>query len=195
MGDEDHRLLVRVPDAHQLEAELLAGHGVERGERLVHQKDRGIVDERAAQRHPLLHAAGELPRIAPLEPAEPDESDEVHGAGARFPLVEPENFRGQKHVVENRAPLQQHGLLKHDADIARGMEERGAVEQKLAAAGADERADELEQGRFAATRRANEGDELVLFDRERDVCERRHPTVTRSVGLVQPLDLDLAQAG
>jgi hypothetical protein len=152
------------------------------------------MDERPAQRDPLLHPAGELPRIAPLEPAEPDESDEVHGAGARLPPVEAENFRGQHDVVQNRAPFQQHGFLKDDADVARGMEERGAVEEKLAAAGADERADELEQGRFAATRRPNEGDELVLFDRERDVCERRDPTVTRCLGIVQPLDLDLAQA-
>ena len=118
---------------------------------------------------------------------------QLHGALARFPLVEAENFRRQQHVVENGAPLQQHGFLKDDADVARGMQERRAVEEKLAAAGPDQRADELEQGRLAATRRADEGDELVLLDRERDVFERRDPTVTRSVGLVQPLDLDLAQ--
>ena len=67
---EDHGLLVRVPDAHQLEAELLARHGVERRERLVHQQNRRIVNERAADRNPLLHAAGELARKALLEAAQ-----------------------------------------------------------------------------------------------------------------------------
>ncbi len=46
---------------------------VERAERLVHQQQRRIVDQRAHQRDALLHAAGQLPRIAVLEAGEADQ--------------------------------------------------------------------------------------------------------------------------
>jgi hypothetical protein len=51
----------------------LAGHGVERAERLVHQHDLGIVHQRPADRGPLLHAAGQLPGQLFLETFEADE--------------------------------------------------------------------------------------------------------------------------
>jgi len=60
-----------------------------------------------------------------------------------FLLSRPRISAGSRTLSRNRAPFQQHGFLKDDADIARGMEERGAVEEKLAATGADERTDEL----------------------------------------------------
>ena len=43
--------------------EVGAGLRVDRRERLVHQQDRRLVGERARDRHPLLHAARELPRV------------------------------------------------------------------------------------------------------------------------------------
>ena len=46
------------PDALKLQVHVLARHGVESAERLVHQQDRRIVDKRTADRDPLLHAAG-----------------------------------------------------------------------------------------------------------------------------------------
>jgi hypothetical protein len=52
------------------------------------------VNQCAAERHPLLHAAGQLTRKAFLEAAKADEVDEVHGAVARFDLVESEDFGG-----------------------------------------------------------------------------------------------------
>ena len=41
-----------------------AGLRVDRGERLVHEQHLGLVGDRAGDRHALLHAAGELPRVA-----------------------------------------------------------------------------------------------------------------------------------
>ena len=100
--------------------------------------------------------------------------------GARFGLVEPEDFGRQQDVVEHRAPLQQHGLLEHDADVAGRAQERRAVEQQLAARRPDERADQLEQGRFSAAGRADQRDEFVLLDREIDILQGRHPPVARA---------------
>src|SRR5205823_5952721 len=44
-----------LPDPQQLDVQPLAGHLVERAERLVHQEDRGLERERARDRDALLH--------------------------------------------------------------------------------------------------------------------------------------------
>ena len=79
-----------LPDAHQLEGQLLARQRVERAERLVHQQDVGIVHQRAADAGALLHAAGQLARILALEAGEADEREQVaralaSGARRAFP--------------------------------------------------------------------------------------------------------------
>ena len=49
-------------DPQQLGLHVLAGHLVERAERLVHQQQRGMRGQRAGDRDALLHAARQLPR-------------------------------------------------------------------------------------------------------------------------------------
>ena len=48
------------PEPLELVVQHVAGHGVERAERLVHQQHVGFLGQRARQRDPLAHAAGEL---------------------------------------------------------------------------------------------------------------------------------------
>src|SRR5436190_218731 len=60
VGDEQHTDAPLGADLLQVEVELVARQRVKRSERLVHQQLRRIVDERAAERDPLAHAAGEL---------------------------------------------------------------------------------------------------------------------------------------
>ena len=57
-------LRLRLPDALQLEVHALARQGIERAERLVHQQDLRIARQRTADAGALLHAAGQLIRIA-----------------------------------------------------------------------------------------------------------------------------------
>ena len=59
-----------------------AGLRVERGERLVHQQDRRVHRERAHQPDALLHAAGELIGIVPLESGQADQFEIVRDARA-----------------------------------------------------------------------------------------------------------------
>src|SRR5207302_10352308 len=73
-GDRLGRL---APDALQLEVHGLARHRVERAERLVHQQQRGVVDQRAGQRHALPHASRQLVRILVLESGEADQRQEL----------------------------------------------------------------------------------------------------------------------
>jgi hypothetical protein len=64
VGDVDHGHVQLLLQGADFAAHFLAQLGVEVGERLVHQADRGIGDDGAAQRHALLLAAGELRRAA-----------------------------------------------------------------------------------------------------------------------------------
>ena len=64
--------------------EVGAGLRVDRGERLVHEQDLGLVGEGPRDRHALLHPAGELPRIACLPtPSQTDVA--ASDLGARGP--------------------------------------------------------------------------------------------------------------
>ena len=65
------------PDALQLEVEPLAGHLVERAERLVEQQHLRLDHQRPGDGDPLAHAARELRGPGLLEALEPDELDEA----------------------------------------------------------------------------------------------------------------------
>ena len=68
-------------DAGELGLQVLAGHLVERTERLVHQQQPRVLGERAGDRDALLHAAGELVGVAVDEVREADELGELGDAG------------------------------------------------------------------------------------------------------------------
>ena len=72
VGDEEHRLLLLGPEREHLVFHQLARLHVERGERLVHQDDVGVEDQRLREADALSHAARELVRIAVAERAEAD---------------------------------------------------------------------------------------------------------------------------
>src|SRR6266550_1719016 len=60
MGDKDNGFAPRFPNALEVAIKLLAGEGIEGGERLIHQKDAWIRREGAGQRDTLFHPAGKL---------------------------------------------------------------------------------------------------------------------------------------
>ena len=77
VGHEQRRSSRGAPDERlELGVQGVAGHRVERAERLVHQQDVGVLGERPGQRAALAHAAGQLVRPLLGEPVE------VHGRRA-----------------------------------------------------------------------------------------------------------------
>src|SRR5215471_19044869 len=64
MGDEDDGLAQRLPERQQVVVEAKARDLVERGERLVHQQQLRLGDERARDRGAHLHPTRELARVA-----------------------------------------------------------------------------------------------------------------------------------
>jgi hypothetical protein len=106
--DEEYRLLPFEPDMLQLRVHLLAGHRIERTERLVHEQNGGIMNERTHHGHALLHAAGQFPWITLFKPLETHEGEQIHRAGLELVAAEPLHVDGEQHVVEDRAPGKQH---------------------------------------------------------------------------------------
>ncbi len=107
--------------------QFLAREGVERAERLVQHQQLRLVDQRAAQRGALLHAAGQLPGIFAAEAAEPDRGEQVLGARDIFRLVAADlaamrlhDLQRQQQVFERGAPGQQRRRLeRHAGDLDR----------------------------------------------------------------------------
>ncbi|MCY1496164.1 hypothetical protein D9M68_300920 [compost metagenome] len=64
VGDVDHRVLQRLVQPLDLDAQLRAQLGVEVGKRLVEEEHVDIAHQRPADRHPLALATGKLRRFA-----------------------------------------------------------------------------------------------------------------------------------
>ena len=129
MRDQHHRLAALAPDALEIEIHLLARHGVEGAERLVHQQNARIVDECSTDGRALLHAARQLHRILVAEVVEADHGEQLLRTRARCGLFEPLHLHGQHDVLEDRAPRQQNRALEHHTDVAPRRLHRGSVEQ------------------------------------------------------------------
>ena len=175
MGDQhegDARLLL---EALQLALHLLAQLQVERRKRLVEQQHAGLGRQGTGQRHALLLAARELGGPAAGKPLEPHHGQGLGNSDAdlrRRPLahLEPEGdilrdvqMGKQRIALEDgidRPLLRREGghILRADADAAR--------RRRL------EAGDEAKQGRLAAARGAEQGEELVVADRHADRLQR-----------------------
>src|SRR4051794_112446 len=116
MRDEDDGLAEPAPQREQIIVEAEARDFVERRERLIHQEDIRVGDERTRQRHPHLHAARELARKGVGEIAKPHARQRLVGTRARFRLRNACELQRQSHVLAYAGPGHQGRLLKHEAD-------------------------------------------------------------------------------
>ena len=133
------------------------------------------MDQRAAQRGALLHAAGKLPGKFVALPVEADRGEQRFGARDIFGLVAADaaamrldDFERQQQVVQRGAPGQQRRRLKrHAGDLHRlahrcARDLHAALERKLQAGR------ELHQGGLAAAGGADDGGEFAAVRRAID---------------------------
>ena len=144
------------PEPLELVVQHVAGHRVERAERLVHQQDVGVLRERAGERDPLAHAAGQLvrPLVGEVRRGAPGRA----AASARWrvrvaPAARPRSSQRELDVARDREPREQRRLLEHQRGAPADVDGAG---RRLVEAG-----DEVEQRALAAARRAEQAHELA----------------------------------
>ena len=132
------------------------------------------MDERPAERCPLLHATGKLPGKVILESFQPDQREEIaclRQIGRPFAL-EPgamrlHDFQRQHDVGERRPPRQQRRILERHAGDTQGSGHGAATDDDRSGGGRPQPGDHLHQGGFAATGRTDHGDEFAVTDLQR----------------------------
>ncbi len=191
------RSCVLQPQLLKVDPHLLAGQRVERAERLVHQQEGWIVDQRAHDRGALAHAAGKLVRIAVCEILEADRGEQAARALAIGARIEPAQLDLEEDVAEHRAPVEQHRSLEHDAEPVCGPVDDCARRRAPRPASAGCRpAIEAQQRALAAARRTDDGEELassriVKVDAGRARASRSSP---RAIDLGDARDFDMLVA-
>jgi len=187
VGDEHDRLAGLGPDPHELFLHVLAGLGVDRAERLVHEQDLRVGREGPGDPDPLLHPAGELVRVARGEPFQPDPAQLLTGAlgglgGGHLP------DRQREHdVVQDGPPreeperLEHHGALRARAGDLPTVDAHGARVRGL------EARDDPQQRRLPATARPDDREELVGADVEVDAAEGGDDLLAAAAGPAERL--------
>jgi hypothetical protein len=117
----------RQPEVLHHAPQFLAGELVERAERLVEHQQLRFMDERAAERGPLQHAARQLPGIFVAEAGETDLRQQSLDPVAKFSsalaaIVAPErrhDLQWQHDIVAQREPRKHGRILESHADAHR----------------------------------------------------------------------------
>ena len=191
--DHQDRLEVRirrVPEPHDLAAQVLGGERIDLAERLVHAQDLRRDRERARDADALLHAAGQLARIRVLEPGEPDQVHDVLDLRASRRGVEAPRAQRLADVVGDGEPRVQREALEHDRDSRVEPDERRAAVAHDTRVRSDQPGEHAHERRLAAARRPEQREDLVLADRDRHVVQHGHRRAARQVeGLVDVLQL------
>ena len=170
--DEQHRTRV---DARQLDQLFLhddARLRIERAERLVHQQHVRIEHIAAGDGDALLHAARELMRICGLIALQSHQFDLARDALAACRLGETLAAQSEVDILAHGLPGEQRELLEHDGAVRPRPGHRpatdadGARRRKLEAGG------HPQARRLAASRRADDRNELAVAHLEADAFER-----------------------
>jgi hypothetical protein len=115
VGHDQDRLgreLAGLPELEQLGAEVLRGEHVERAERLVHQQQVGLDDERAGKPDALAHPTGQFLGERVLEPVEANQFDRPQGALGSLLGLDALRLEPKLDVPLNGQPWQQSERLK-----------------------------------------------------------------------------------
>ena len=120
VGDEDDRLARASLQVEQLVLHLAADQRVERAERLVHQQHVGVGGQRAGEADPLLHAAGQLVRVASPPSRRARRARAPPSALLRALLAwHALDLQAVGGVLQHRAVREQREVLEDHADLSR----------------------------------------------------------------------------
>ena len=188
VGDQDDRLAFLGADPLELVLQLGARQGIERGQRLIEQKDVGARRQRPRHGDALAHAARQLRRPAVGGVAQPHHVDvALHPCGALGARCGLEHrIHGERNVGRHREPRHQRIGLEDDAAVGTGALHLPATDRDLAGIGWEQSGHQRDQRRLAGAREAHDGDELTLFDGQIDIVQHGRFTV----GLADALEIE-----
>ncbi len=162
VGDEGDGLAGLHPDFLDQQVHLVAGEGVERAERLVHQQHRRIDGKAADDRGALLHAARQFARDTCSRSRQGRPGRAVCRC-ARGPAAVPLQLERQLDVLLQVAPRQQVGVLEDHRDLPGAAASIGFAAEHDPAAGQPVQPGHRPQQRgLAAARGAEDAEELAL---------------------------------
>jgi hypothetical protein len=180
--DVDGRHADALEQVAQLDAHLLAQLGVEVGQRLVQQHDRGAAHQGAGDGHALLLAARKLRGAARGQRAQAHHVQRLGHAPSRLVGRQLHDVQREGHVLSHRHVRPDGIGLEHHGDVARvrgHMGLGGRVEHALRADGDAARGRRLQAGHaaqgacLAAAAGPQQGEELAGLYRQRDAVDGR----------------------
>ena len=178
MGDDEHGQPALCQFPH--DGEHFADHlRVERACRLVEQQRFRLHGQGAGDGYALLLAAGELGRAGVYILRHADGFQVFHGGGARLLPAAAEHLdRAYGAVLQDVEVVEQIELLEHHAELCAvfGACHAAAgdvlpVVQDRAARSVLQKVDAAEHGGFTRPARADDADDLALFDAEVDIAQ------------------------
>ena len=172
MRDKQHSIVQAQPEVLQIHDHLLAGQGVERTKRLIHQKQAWFLDDGTADRDALSHATGKLGRETFAETAEADLNKQRFGPIAISFDRQAFDFERQQYVVDHVAPRQQIIVLKDHARARIGTVERLVIDENGSLRWSLNTGDHGQKRAFSTPARADDRNELALRDRQAGALQR-----------------------
>ena len=193
MGDEEQRRAVAAAQVEQKVDDLRLDRHVQRRRRLVGDQQTGFADQRDGDHRALAHAAGQLMRIAVMDPGRTGDTDTGQSLDGPLPRLRAADgemgANGLADLVADREHRieRAHRLLEDHADPAaanapqpgvRQSDQVLPLEHRTADDMADGRRQKAEQGqaghRLAAAAFPDDADPFARQDVEADIPGRLH---------------------
>ena len=172
MGDDDHGQVEGVGDEPDPLLDGFLDDTVKGAERLVEQKHLRLHDKRSGKRDPLFLAAGKLIRLFIQMLLQVEQADEIADLGLcrdfRFVVQAVDNVFIRSQVREETE------ILKNDIESAVfhfDISDILAVENQAAAGWLQNAEDDVEQRRFAASGRSEDGNDFAVAYIKADVFQ------------------------
>jgi hypothetical protein len=178
VGDVEHGRAQVLLDPLQLQAQVVAQLGVERGQWLVHQGHGRLAHQRPADCHSLHLPAGKARRRVGELVLDAQQAGDLGHLLAHPGLGNPAQRRaqGKGEVVEDAQVRIERVLLEHEGDVAqrrRGGADVLAADEDPTLVRPLEAGDEAQRRRLAGTARPEQDDELARGDVEREIVHGR----------------------
>ncbi len=186
--DVDRRRAELVLELRDLGPHLDSQLGVEVRERLVHEEDLRVADDRPAHRDPLLLASRKLPGLAREIRRQVEELRRPRDPVVDVLLRGLPQPQAERDVVRDRQVRVERVVLEDHRDVAilrREVVHDALPDRDRPVADLLEARDHAQRGRLAAARRSDEDEELAVLDVEREVLHGVDPSVVELVHLFQ----------